>query len=1001
MMEKTDKKSVGLLKNIASLRAEKLLNPDLLLKYGEVGMAAPVLVILAAGKGTRFGRDPKCIQPVHGIPLARHSIDAFRRCFGSHVICLVGYRHAEVAIALGQDNLYVRSDNPAGGTAYAAYEAFCVPELIERNPLLIITMGDRIVTPRVFRRLAETHRAGVREADITFLSAIYEPPRNAGKGRVLRDTSGRVIRIIEQRDIEAMSDSAARQKLLDSTEGNCPLYALRAATLHRYLCGLSNENAQHQFYLTDVVEAMARHGGDIRTITTTVQDPEYDLLCSDVTRPMDLALLEGVLSEKRDLLYPGISAVTEAATVIAADRPACQIASIARQVESLIEINAREKLGFIPGQPVGIGISGGRLRIAFMHPDMARFFGPAWQMPIGAGSPEGAEQIVMLAQTADDGQIHLFPADPKFRENINQIPSDVEVMYPGEEVSDLHTYEAFGTRMSETLLLSLGYFSDEELERRKDKRLPLPPPSLWVSSNMRRPFSLVGNAIASMRTLRRGNLGAKVQQFLGRDSFRGLRIACTGSIPQGGFSSSSAVTVATKNAMNALYDLGVPPDLLVHLACQAEYGTGVRAGSLDQATEQKGRAGEGTLISSSPRDNYRILGTAPVPSDRYRLIFPYSVERDRSSWRWSGGFLAEASAPGRLTAAEFRKMTGKTAEIAALLVRLPLDTDFFKLIEEDLVEDGLLSASNRLAICSLLRKLPLRASQAELRAQIGDQREWLIAQLMEAERLTAAEASQKADHAYSSLFAGWRDPVLRRTTRSGIVTEEGVPLRAMVAYLFGEAAKNFYLMRHPEQWIDCVSRSQLGDRSFQIDPSQLPERRELERELDWERHAAGPARLDAWLARCQAVPFDFNQGLDDTSLAADPPPVFHQLPGSNFFRGLALIDLAEAMLKRAFGTNAVAVRVNAAGQGDYFQVHIDQQAASVAEVKEFIRAAFYRRFGIHPEPEFVEPHSGGGAAGVRINRFDELPELVAQLRRLASGFNPSAVSIPNSQSCTG
>ena len=63
--------------------------------------------------------------------------------------------------------------------------------------------------------------------------------------------------------------------------------------------------------------------------------------------------------------------------------------------------------------------------------------------------------------------------------------------------------------------------------------------------------------------------------------------------------------------------------------------TGVRAGSLDQATEQKGRAGQGTLISSNPRDNYRIIGTYPVPADRFQIVFPYSVERDRTAWRWS------------------------------------------------------------------------------------------------------------------------------------------------------------------------------------------------------------------------------------------------------------------------------------------------------------------------------------------------------------------------------
>src|ERR1019366_4890102 len=108
---------------------------------------------------------------------------------------------------------------------------------------------------------------------------------------------------------------------------------------------------------------------------------------------------------------------------------------------------------FDAGAPVGIGISGGRLRIAFMHPDMVRFFGPAWQMPIGAGDAGGEEQIVVLVQGASDRRIHLFPMNPQYRESINSIPSDDEVMYPGESISDLHTYEQFGTHMSESLLL--------------------------------------------------------------------------------------------------------------------------------------------------------------------------------------------------------------------------------------------------------------------------------------------------------------------------------------------------------------------------------------------------------------------------------------------------------------------------------------------------------------------------------------------------------------------
>ena len=970
------------LRQVARLAPDKLLNPPAADLYGGITRDQPVLVILAAGKGTRFGASPKCIQLVDGTPLARHSIDAFRRFSPSPAICLVGHKHQEVSAALGGDNVYVRSDNPSGGTAFATLEAFCVPDLAQIDPLLIITMGDRIVPSSIFRRLWEQHLDGGREADVTFLTAIYEPPRNRGKGRVLRGDNGRVIRIVEERDIPTEPDALARQALLNLTEGNCPLYVLRASKLQRYLQDLTNANAQGQYYLTDVIQAIGRDGGDLRTITTSPADPEYDLLCSDVTQPMDLALLEGIVASARGMLVPDELEMEQAVAALTIGRPAGQVASIARQLNELLAAAAKEKLGFESSKPVAIGLSGGRLRIAFMHPDMQRFFGPAWQMPIGAGDAGGEEQIVVLVQEARDRRIHLYPMNPKYRESINFISSDTDVMYPSPAVSDLHAYEEFGTRMSENLLLGLGYFSDLELQGRRDKGLPLPPPTLWVSSNMRRPFALVGNALASLRTVRAGNLGLRVQRHLGRENFKGLRLASTGTIPQGGFSSSSAVTVATKNAINALFDLGIPADLLVHLACQAEYGTGVRAGSLDQATEQKGRAGAGTLISSNPRDNYRILGTYDVPAGRFRIIFPYSVERDRTAWRWSWGSYAESPQPGTLTAGEMRKMTGKAAEIAAMLVRLPLATDFFQQVQEDLIASGRLSEASRTWICSVLRQLPLTIRQDELRRRVEANRDWYVDQLIHLNPLSkpdAASAAQKADATIQGLFAGWRDPILRR----GTVRDEGMPLRAMVAYLFGEVAKNFHLIHHPDEWIGCVRRSQRGDRCVEIDPQRLPDRAAMEAALDWEAGAVGADLLDRWLQQCGATPFDFNQGLDDASLAGAGPD-FADLRGGNFFRGLALIDLAEAMLCRAFGPEASAVRVNAAGQGDYFQVHLDTQRVSPDDVKAFLRRAFYRRFGLTPSPEFVDLHPGGGAVGLKLARFEGLSQLARRLQAHAT-----------------
>jgi bifunctional UDP-N-acetylglucosamine pyrophosphorylase/glucosamine-1-phosphate N-acetyltransferase len=387
---------------VATLAQTVRLDPDKLLTPAEPpGLTAGAvrLVLLAAGKGTRFGVQPKCIQPVLGKPLARHSVEAFRAAAGASAegaaICIVGYRHEEVRAGIGPGPVYVRSDNPAGGTAFAVLEAFCVPGLATGDPLLVITMGDRVVPERTFRQLLATHRDGGTEAALTFLTARYEPPRHLGRGRVLRDEQGRPRRIIEERDIEAVSDPTARQALRQLTEGNCPLYAIRARTLHRLLASLTDDNAQRQFYLTDILALLAAEGAEIRTLTTQPSDPDYDLLCADITRPEDLAVLEGVL-RRRGGAETLADEVEQAVAALAAGRPAVQVASVALQLEELLAGNKRDKLGCEPDAPVAIGVSGGRLRIAFMHPDMGRFFGPAWQMPIGAGSAGGGEQIVVL-----------------------------------------------------------------------------------------------------------------------------------------------------------------------------------------------------------------------------------------------------------------------------------------------------------------------------------------------------------------------------------------------------------------------------------------------------------------------------------------------------------------------------------------------------------------------------------------------------------------------------
>ncbi len=88
---------------------------------------------------------------------------------------------------------------------------------------------------------------------------------------------------------------------------------------------LNNNNAQGQYYLTDIIQSISESGGDIRTLTTYVSDPEYYLLTSDGTQPMDLAMLEGILASNVDLLLPEEREIEAVANLIMNDRPAGQI----------------------------------------------------------------------------------------------------------------------------------------------------------------------------------------------------------------------------------------------------------------------------------------------------------------------------------------------------------------------------------------------------------------------------------------------------------------------------------------------------------------------------------------------------------------------------------------------------------------------------------------------------------------------------------------------------
>jgi bifunctional UDP-N-acetylglucosamine pyrophosphorylase / glucosamine-1-phosphate N-acetyltransferase len=209
-------------------------------------MTAPLnVVILAAGKGTRMKSDlPKVLHPLAGKPLLSHVLAA-ADSLSPEKICVV-YGHGGEALpqAIGRSELAWAKQDPQLGTGHAVQQA--VPYL---NPdaLCLILYGDVPLTrPETLQEMTLIAREGV----IALLTVKLANP--AGYGRIVRDARGQVERIVEHKD--------ASPEELSIDEVNTGILCLPAGKLAGWLARLTNNNAQGEYYLTDVIGMAAAEG---------------------------------------------------------------------------------------------------------------------------------------------------------------------------------------------------------------------------------------------------------------------------------------------------------------------------------------------------------------------------------------------------------------------------------------------------------------------------------------------------------------------------------------------------------------------------------------------------------------------------------------------------------------------------------------------------------------------------------------------------------------------
>ena len=212
-------------------------------------MTAIAALILAAGKGTRMKSErPKVLHAIAGEPLLGHVLAALSGLKPERTVVVVGFGAKEVENYLKKLPLEVETveQSEQKGTGHAVMMALPAFEGFEGD-VLILSGDVPMISPATLEKMIETHRES--RSSLTLLATRIEHPK--GYGRIKRE-GDRFVGIVEERDA-----SEEERKI---KEINAGIYLARWTDLKSALDGLSNQNAQGEYYLTDAVTKLVSLG---------------------------------------------------------------------------------------------------------------------------------------------------------------------------------------------------------------------------------------------------------------------------------------------------------------------------------------------------------------------------------------------------------------------------------------------------------------------------------------------------------------------------------------------------------------------------------------------------------------------------------------------------------------------------------------------------------------------------------------------------------------------
>jgi bifunctional UDP-N-acetylglucosamine pyrophosphorylase/glucosamine-1-phosphate N-acetyltransferase len=259
-------------------------------------------IILAAGKGTRMKSDlVKVLHPLLGVPMLSYPLElSLEGIKAEKTIVVVGHQPDKIRETYRDPRIQFVLQEEQLGTGHAVLQA--IPLLQSFEGTVLILCGDvPLVKIETLRSFIDTFWRN--ESVLSVLTAILENP--SGYGRIIRSAAGWLERIVEEKD------ASEEEKLIP--EINTGIFCVEASYLREGLKEIGQENAQGEYYLTDLVEIGRRRG--IRCSAHMVADPVEVM---GINTRIDLATAEAFLRQQkvRDLMLSGVTIIDPKTTYV-------------------------------------------------------------------------------------------------------------------------------------------------------------------------------------------------------------------------------------------------------------------------------------------------------------------------------------------------------------------------------------------------------------------------------------------------------------------------------------------------------------------------------------------------------------------------------------------------------------------------------------------------------------------------------------------------------------